>query len=128
MTEQRVEKVNRLKIAEKERDNLSGSKIEAEAFLETEKDTRRKKNILYQVFENAANVTCNEYAAKMEKSNEKLALEKSKLGETEQRLAVIQVEYEKVKAEHDKVNSELQKSTTVRNAYIIHCNIYIVLN
>jgi hypothetical protein len=43
-------------------------------------------------------------------------------------LAVIQVEYEKVKAEHDKVNSELQKSTTVRNAYIIHCNIYIVLN
>ena len=33
LNEQRLEKVNRLKISEKERDNLSNSKIEAEVYI-----------------------------------------------------------------------------------------------
>jgi structural maintenance of chromosome 4 len=49
LNEERVEKVNRLKVAEKERDGLSSSKEEAEAYMEKERDIRRRKNILYQV-------------------------------------------------------------------------------
>jgi hypothetical protein len=109
-----VEKVNRLKIAEKERDNLSGSKLEAEAFIEKEKDIRRKKNLLYQTLESRVNVTIAELQGKQEKAAEKLGTERGKLGDTEKRLAVIQGEYEKVKSEHDKVQAELEKSSMVR--------------
>lgn len=115
INEQRVEKVNRLKIAEKERDNLSGSKLEAEAFIEKEKDIRRKKNLLYQALESRVNVTIAELQGKQEKAAEKLGAERGKLGDTEKRLAVIQAEYEKVKAEHDRVQAELEKSSMVRN-------------
>ena len=121
INEQRIEKVNRLKIAEKERDNLSGSKLEAEAFIEKEKDIRRKKNILYQVLEGAANEGAAEFTTKHEKAAEKLAYEKSKLVDSEKRLSVIQAEYEKIKAEHNKVDSELQKCTTVRHLTIFSC-------
>jgi structural maintenance of chromosome 4 len=118
INEQRVEKVNRLKIAEKERDNLSGSKLEAEAFIEKEKEIRRKKNLLYQALESKVNVTIAELQGKQEKAAEKLGLEKGKLGDTEKRLAVIQAEYEKVKHEHDRVQAELEKSTQVRKLMI----------
>ena len=113
INEQRVEKVNRLKIAEKERDNLSGSKLEAEAFIEKEKEIRRLKNQLYQILEGSVNESIAELVSKQERTNEKLTAERGKLSETEKRLAVIQGEYEKVKAEHDKVNSELDKSSMV---------------
>ena len=109
-----MEKVNRLKIAEKERDNLSGSKLEAEAFIEKEKDIRRKKNILFQVMELGATTAAAELTTKQQKATEKLTEERGKLGDTEKRLTVIQAEYEKVKAEHDKVNSELEKASMVR--------------
>lgn len=56
LNEQRTDKVNRLKIAERERDALSGSKAEAEAFLEKEKEIRRKKNVLYQIHEKATSI------------------------------------------------------------------------
>ena len=111
--------MNRLKIAEKERDNLSGSKLEAEAFIEKEKDIRRKKNVLYQLLEAAASVHIFAFVAQHEKAAEKLALEKGKLMDSEKRLAVIQAEYEKVKAEHTKVDLELQKSTTV-SGFVIY--------
>jgi uncharacterized small protein (DUF1192 family) len=111
-----VEKVNRLKVAEKERDNLSGSKLEAEAFIEKEKDIRRKKNALFQVMEHAALAQAADVAAKQEKTTEKLQGERAKHSDTEKRLAVIQAEYERVKADHDRVAAELEKSTMVRTA------------
>ncbi|KAJ1435269.1 RecF/RecN/SMC [Ochromonadaceae sp. CCMP2298] len=117
ITEMRVEKVNRLKIAEKERDNLSGSKLEAEAFMEKEKDIRRRKNELYQVFEHDSNDKATAFSEKLEKANEKLAYEKSKLVDSESRLSVIQGEYERIKADHDAVNAELQKSSTQYDAF-----------
>jgi structural maintenance of chromosome 4 len=109
-----VEKVNRLKVAEKERDNLSGSKLEAEAFIEKEKDIRRKKNALFQVMEHAALAQAADVAAKQDKATEKLQGERAKHSDTEKRLAVIQAEYERVKADHDRVAAELEKSTMVR--------------
>lgn len=121
INEQRVEKVNRLKVAEKERDNLSGSKLEAEAFIEKEKDIRRKKNALFQVMEHAATTNLAEVTAKQEKVTEKLAAERAKHADTEKRLAVIQAEYEKVKSEHDKVAAELEKSTMVRCRSVCDC-------
>lgn len=111
--EQRVEKVNRLKISEKERDNLSGSKLEAEAFIAKEKDIRREQNMLFQLLESAANASAAELTGKFEKAQEKLLVERSKLGDSEKRLAVISVEYQKIQSEHKKVDQDLQKASTV---------------
>lgn len=117
--EQRVEKVNRLKISEKERDNLSGSKLEAEAFIAKEKDIRREQNMLFQLLEQAANNTAAELSGKFDKAQEKLVVEKSKLGDSEKRLAVISAEYEKIKGEHNRVDQELQKSSTVSVCFCV---------
>ena len=43
--------MNRTKVAEKDRNNLSASKDEAQAYLDLERDIRRKQNVLYQVKE-----------------------------------------------------------------------------
>jgi chromosome segregation ATPase len=122
-----VEKVNRLKVAEKERDNLSGSKLEAEAFIEKEKDIRRKKNALFQVMEHAALAQAADVTAKQEKATEKLQGERAKHSDTEKRLAVIQAEYERVKADHDRVAAELEKSTMVRPVVAFHTQPHLQL-
>lgn len=109
--------MNRLKVAEKERDNLSGSKLEAEAFIEKEREISRKKNALYQVMECTTNAAATEITAKHEKVAEKLNSERAKQGDTEKRLGVITAEYEKVKGEHDRVAAELEKSTMVSSDY-----------
>ena len=54
MNEKRLEKVNKVKVAERERDNLQESKDEAEAFMEKEREIRRAKNTLYQLHEKNA--------------------------------------------------------------------------
>ena len=131
ITEQRSEKVNRLKIAEKERDNLSGSKLEAEAFIEKEKDIRRKKNTLYQLWQQVASSNCTDFQQRLEKVQEKLAYEKGKMAESEGRLRTLEKEYEQVKAHHSRVNSQLEKSTAVRcvhDIYVVCTNISLGCN
>ena len=57
LNEARGEKVGRLKVTERERDNLEGAKKEAEAFIQKDRDIRRKQNVLYQ--KNAHDAACN---------------------------------------------------------------------
>ena len=56
--EARTEKLNRLKVTEKERESLSAARDEAEAFVGAEDALRRQRNLLYQVsrHEAASNV------------------------------------------------------------------------
>ena len=110
MNEQRVEKVNRLKIAEKERDNLSDSKGDAEAFIEKEKEIRRRKNILYQIYESINLANAEDFNQRKQQAEEKLNHEKSKLSSTESKLAEINKVYEQTRADHDAVESELKKT------------------
>ena len=49
LTDARQEKLNRVKAAEQEKDNLESAKLEAEALLLKERDIRRKQNILFQL-------------------------------------------------------------------------------
>lgn len=52
--EERAEKLNRLKIAEKERGNLESAKNEAEECLQKEREIIDKRSILFQIFRNQA--------------------------------------------------------------------------
>ena len=81
--------------------------------MEKEKEIRRKKNLLYQMYENVANKNSSDYSIRLEKANEKLDYEKNKLKESESRLSVIQKDYEKVNSEYNAVSNELNKSNSV---------------
>jgi len=48
--EERAEKVNRVKIVEKDKGNLEASKIEAEECIKQEKEIIDKRSILYQLY------------------------------------------------------------------------------
>lgn len=50
LTEQRQERLNRVKAVEAEKENLEGAKLEAEALLAKEREIRKKKNILLQIY------------------------------------------------------------------------------
>jgi structural maintenance of chromosome 4 len=113
INDQRVEKVNRLKLAEKDRDNLLDSKVEAETFIEKEKNIRRKKNILYQLNELAAADVAQQAKAKVTQIQEKLQTIKSDKDSADKRRAEIEKQYESVKTERAKIEKELHSSTTV---------------
>jgi structural maintenance of chromosome 4 len=117
LNEQRVEKVNRLKVAERERDNLSESKLEAEEFMEKEKKIRTKKNVFYQSLESTANANVTDFEARLVKVEERLQSERSKVSEAESRLSVMQKEYDLVNGEYNGVSAELAKSTSDYDAF-----------
>lgn len=117
MNEQRVEKVNRLKVAEKERDNLSESKGDAEAFIEKEKEIRRRKNILYQVYESINLTNADDFNQRKQQAQEKLNYEKSKLSSTEAKLSDMEKVYEQTKADYESVENQLQKTTSEFGAF-----------
>jgi len=106
LNEQRTEKVNRLKIAERERDNLSGSKSEAEKFMEKEREIRRKKNTLYQIYEHSAAQTAEQHAAHKNKASENLVYEQSKKCESDVLLASMEKQYSKTLADYNAVCAE----------------------
>lgn len=108
-----MEKVNRLKMAEKDRDNLLDSKVEAETFIEKEKNIRRKKNILYQLNERSAADAADQARSKVAQIQEKMQAIKADKEAADKRRAEIEKEYETVKAERAKIEKELNSSTTV---------------
>ena len=55
LSEQRQEKLNRVKAVEKEKEGLEGAKLEAEALLSKEREIRRKQNVLFQINRMVAN-------------------------------------------------------------------------
>jgi len=113
MNEQRVEKVNKLKIAEKERDNLSGSKLEAELFLEKEREIRRKKNVLYQILENIAVINLDENNQRSEKLAEKLANEKNKGAAMLSKLKDAKEKHEQATRDRTTVYNDMQQCKSV---------------
>lgn len=117
LNEQRTEKVNRLKVAEKERDNLSGSKVEAEAYMEKDKVIRRKKNELYQILETQEAINVADLRSRYEQNNEKLAAAKTKLKESERSFVLMEKTYESTKADYNAIDSELQRSQAEFGAF-----------
>ena len=117
LNEQRTEKVNRLKIAERERDNLSGSKGEAEAFMEKDREIRRRKNTLFQLYEHTAKESVQQQGEKKAQLAEKLAYEQSKKSESDEQLAAMEKQYAQTVADHNSVCAELNLATEENSAF-----------
>ncbi len=107
INESRAEKVHRLKVAERERDNLLDAKVEAETYLTKEREIQRKKNALYQLHEQTISKNVSDYEQRHKDLSEKLTHEKTKLHALEQEIVNEKREYEKAKKEHDTVQKEL---------------------
>ena len=117
LNEDRVDKVKRLKDAEKERDKLSGSKAEAEALMDKEKEIRRRKNVLYQAHEAVATKNVADFTERRKQAQEKLDYEKSKQQSSEDELKEIEATYKAEKAAYDAVHAELDSASANFAAY-----------
>lgn len=117
LSEQRQEKLNRVKAVEKEKDNLEGAKIEAEALLGKEREIRKKKNILFQI--NAMQAVKESHQIMGEKSivAEKLNEEREVLKSANDRVLAIEDGLTAQKKEYDKIHKELIDTKEVFAAY-----------
>lgn len=83
LSEQRQERLNRVKALEKEKESLEGAKLEAEALLGKERDIRRKKNILIQIHAMEANIDAEETNEKCNELKESLKDVRAKISHIE---------------------------------------------
>ena len=81
LNEQREEKLNRVKLVEKEKDELEGPKDTAVAYIKQENDITHKKNVLYQGFIHNFNKAKDSAQEKKQKIDDGLSDIKKKLGE-----------------------------------------------
>jgi len=110
LTEQRQERLNRLKAIEKEKDSLEGAKLEAEALIGKDREIRKKKNILYQVKAFLA----SEEAKSLNEDKESLLEKKKELKlqfqETKDRIEGMEKTLKAQSLGYDKLFLELKKT------------------
>lgn len=111
MNEKRVEKVNKVKVAEKERNNLEESKAEAELLLGKERDIRRSKNAFYQVKEKVAKDKVAELSSKKEDDGKHLERARAEMSESDAILKEKEEAYLEAKKEHDSITHEIKDTT-----------------
>jgi len=110
LTEQRQEKLNRVKAVEKEKDCLEGAKLEAEALLLKEREIRRKKNISLQVNAMEANQDLEEANQKCNDLKENLNAVRIRIAEKEKEFSSIDSDLAEKTARHDKILKALKKA------------------
>jgi structural maintenance of chromosome 4 len=117
LNEQRVDKVNRVKIAEREKEGLAGPMKEAQAFLEQEADIRSHQNILYQYYIYEASKNEKDATEKAGEIKEKLDYERKKLTDTKKQCAEMEKVYKSTNAEYDILYEEMQRTAEEFTAY-----------
>ncbi|KAA0200463.1 hypothetical protein HAZT_HAZT006975 [Hyalella azteca] len=103
LNEQREEKLNRLKLVEKEKDELEGPKDIAVTFIKKENEITRTKNKLYQAYINSSNAAIADAQEKKQQIDDGLSDVKKKLEklnnfkvEKETGMKTLQVQLEEV--------------------------------
>ena len=117
LTEQRQEKLNRVKAIEKEKDALEGAKQEAEALLKKDVEIRRKQNILYQMNSTKAAAELEKFAEKKTIAEEKLAKERERLDSADSRVKELETALKQQQKDYKKIHSELEQTTEEFSAY-----------
>ena len=77
LNEARAEKLNRVRVTEKEKDNLEGSRAEAMAYLEKERELNEKTSILYQIYMHEAQSNATACEEKKAGLDDQIAKDKS---------------------------------------------------
>lgn len=111
LNETRQGMVNRLKIAERERDGLEAEKRAAEAFLEKEVECLESKRILSMKFMEEGSENVNKLAENIASLEEKLVLEKEKCKEYTQELDAYEKKYSAADDSLAAVKKDLEDAT-----------------
>lgn len=117
LNELRVERINRLKIAEKEKDSLEGPMKDAQQYLEKEADIRAHQNILYQFHIQECNRNTEDARQSRDQIKEKLDYERNKLRETTVKCKDMEEVYINTNAEYDRLYEEMQRTAEEFTAY-----------
>jgi len=112
--EVRQERLHRVRAAEKEKDGLSSAKAEAEALVSKDREIRRKKNVLYQIYSMHTRNEGDEAGTERTELLTKLNEDHAKLVEADNRVAEIENGMSGQKKEYDDVYAEL---TETKEAY-----------
>lgn len=110
LTEQRQERLNRVKAIEAEKENLVGAKLEAEALLAKEREIRKKKNILCQIYGREADAEVEKGVSMRNEFVQQLDEEKLKLSEINEQVAAFEKSIEQDMKEYEKLHKELVKA------------------
>lgn len=109
LSDERSERLGRLRIVEKEKDRLEGHKDEAESYLKDCNSVARKKNILYQryLFDLTNNISvCNEHH---EEISNQLHAEESKVSGRKDALSDLEAEHKRLEKECKGMESEMKR-------------------
>lgn len=110
LTEQRQEKLNRVKAVEKEKDSLESAKQEAESLLRKEREIRSKQNILYQMQIMKTATELEKLSSKKALAEDKLSDERTRLDSSKTRILELETALKKQKKDYDATYAELTKT------------------
>jgi hypothetical protein len=113
LNEKRVDKVDRLKAAEKDRDGLADKKKVVEEVMERERQIRKRQNVIYQLHENTAMAKVKQFVVKRDDARASLEQERSKKKNGEEELVSLEKAYASKKAQYDAVKKELDDAQSV---------------
>ncbi|KAI8084576.1 RecF/RecN/SMC [Halteromyces radiatus] len=116
----RAEKLNRVKLVAREKENLEDKKLEAENYLENENELSKRKNELYQVYRYEAQVNMEVAGKAVDELKEKLKEDESQNAQIEQEITaskrlyeekvkefkVLETEHSQVVARHAKIEKD----------------------
>lgn len=109
LSDERSERLGRLRIVEKEKDRLEGHKDEAEAYLKDCNNVARKKNILYQryLLDLSENIqVCHQHIAEL---GQQLTDEEGKVSGRKDALSAFEVEYKRIEKEAKGMENEMKR-------------------
>ncbi|KAG6579734.1 structural maintenance of chromosomes protein [Phytophthora cinnamomi] len=108
--EVRGDKVNRVKLVEKEKAHLEGPRAEALEYLRKEKEVYMKTNILYQLWIQEASKNRELCETKRDELQAKYKAELARMEKNREELQSVEVVYQRVKSEHDEVAKQLDEA------------------
>lgn len=108
--ELRGEKVNRVKLVEKEKAHLEGPRAEALEYLRKEKEVYAKTNILYQLYIQDAAKNRELCETRRDELKTQYEEELAKMESNRKELEAVEVVYQQVKSEHEEVAGSLEKA------------------
>jgi len=114
MGTERTERLNRLKIVEKEKDALEAKKNEAESYIKYENELTRTKNILYQYNINSASQEITTTAELIAKSSAKLDEQKQKYSEIQKQVEELSSVMKESEKEYNQINKQCEKEVKKR--------------
>jgi structural maintenance of chromosome 4 len=109
-TEARQSTLNRVKVAEKEREGLEGAKTEAEEFLQKERDIIDKRSILYQIGRKQAEEEISNIATKRDELETRLKEEREQAQDSTTQLEELETQYKKGKREYEQIEEQMAKA------------------